>query len=115
MSKKIILILAATSLIHQTALADDNGKCRCDITFKGPNCQYSNYDTCSNRGVVDEYGFCSCSWGFTGNSCEQDPVIVSPGTTLSPPCPEGFSGPNCQLNANAQYCNSNGIFKITRD
>jgi hypothetical protein len=95
---------------------NNKGKCNCRGTFKGPNCQYSNYDTCSNRGIVDPYGICSCILGFRGLSCEKEPLPPSPGETLAPySCPGDFTGANCQANANATMCNSNGIFKIVRD
>jgi hypothetical protein len=93
----------------------DKGYCNCYTTFKGENCQYSNYDTCSNRGKVDSGGNCICVPGFGGLSCEQA-IVAQPGQTLATFCPKNFEGqPDCQSNANAKYCNGNGIYKIIKD
>jgi outer membrane protein W len=56
MSKKIILILAATSLIHQTALADDNGKWNVKL--------YGGLSTLSNQQINQTN---VASVGSTGN------------------------------------------------
>jgi hypothetical protein len=46
-----------------------SGKCDCG-DFKGSNCQYSDKETCSGNGTVDDNGTCKCNTGYLGTNCK---------------------------------------------
>jgi hypothetical protein len=41
-----------------------SGKCNCNQTYGGTNCQFSNSITCSGQGKVDDNGNCVCNSGY---------------------------------------------------
>jgi hypothetical protein len=75
---------------------DFNGTCNCNATLApllqprtgskcqfctsnnkaGPNCEFSNEDTCNGKGIVDFYGKCSCNDGHNGPRCQYSDSVT---------------------------------------
>lgn len=43
--------------------------CNCIDTYAGPNCEYSDRDTCSGNGLAQDNGTCVCNPGYEGDNC----------------------------------------------
>jgi len=54
-----------------------SGKCDCG-DFKGSNCQYSDKETCSGNGTVNDNGICKCNTGYLGKNCQYSNHITCP-------------------------------------
>lgn len=82
--------------------ANDVGSCSCDNGFNGPQCQYSRFYTCNNRGTPDANGICTqCDIGFAGVSCEKTRQSAcngngNPNMDGTCDCDPHFAGPQCQ-------------------
>jgi len=80
------------------------GECTCDNGYGGSACErvamYESLQSCpldcSGNGLCLN-GLCACNVGFTGPACSD----VS--------CPEGFSGPDCDLRTCPNDCSGKGL------
>jgi hypothetical protein len=53
-----------------------SGKCSCNQTYKGTNCQYS---VCGGNGIVNNEGTCVCVNGYAGSYCQYSDAVTCRG------------------------------------
>jgi len=60
-------------MCHGHGRCDDGvrgtGRCRCDLYYAGPACEYSDFTTCHGRGAATHAGGCECFDGYCGEHC----------------------------------------------
>ncbi len=96
---------------------NSDGTCtKCPAGFKGDNCQYSDKDTCSGHGMVDENGNCTCQGNWTlqpglGHikpaQCALCPPNFDNSDGTCTKCPLGYVGSSCQY-SDTTTCSGNG-------
>eukprot|EP00729_Bicosta_minor_P017954 gene17954-32543_t len=86
--------------------------CGCPVGQAGGQCEYSDAETCSGNGSVDDAGACTCNDGCAGVNCEftdtetcnNNGACQDDGSCV---CNNGSSGASCEF-TDAETCTSNG-------
>ena len=111
----------------------DKGYCDCnqyysnvqknDVKYKGKYCQYSDNETCSGLGIVDDNGKCKCLEGNKGPNCQYNDKATCNDrgeskddgscscyqyTSLTDNTLKKYNGPNCQYSDDTT-CKGQGI------
>lgn len=70
----LLLVDPYKSFCDRVGIYQTDGKCRnCkDPAATGPFCEYTNSNTCSNKGTVDDQGRCECNPGIQGEFCDSE-------------------------------------------
>ena len=105
---------------------NSRGLCVCKEGFGGLNCDQDPREVCNNRGTWDACGGgCKCESGFMGTYCQNEisnNQYCNNGTWINSEwgnngycqCASGYAGKDCSMTqeeANAQYCNDQGVWK----
>ena len=86
-------------LCNDTNLGD--GTCICNSGYIGKACQYSNHETCNNRGIPNFNGTCNCTFPYKGSYCQYSRNLTCNGngeTTYEGKCicDLSYDGESCQ-------------------
>ncbi len=105
-----------------------HGMCSCMSGFGGLNCDQGSREACNNHGEWYPCGSsCLCDLGYSGIYCQNEMKtdnycnngVWNPGDYGANgycQCHNGYAGKDCTLTqeeANAQYCNNSGVWKLS--